>query len=138
MKYIKLFESFEGQVYFPLIDVKVFVHIGGIMWIEVTKDPGTKIFREIPTSDTKSNIKFEQTNWAEWVPLMAPLGYKLNQDIKGYPFENKIDNKMIFIHDIGDSWYICSFYDYKNMKQSHYLIDDVPNVIKKINEFVKK
>jgi hypothetical protein len=137
MRYIKLFESFEGQVYFPLINVKLFVHIGGIMWIEVTKDPSTKIFGEIPhINQTKSIIKFEQTNWDEWKPIMDPLGYNLNQDIKGYPFENKIDNKMIFIYDIGDSWYICSFYDLKNMKQSHYLIDDVPNVIKKINEFV--
>jgi len=136
MRYIKLFESFEDEVFYPLINVKAFVHIGGIMWIEVTKDPSIKIFGEIPTSDTKSNIKFEQTNWDEWIPLMEPLGYKLNYNIIGYPFENKIDNKMIFIYDIGDSWYICSFYDCKNMKQSHYLIDDAPNVVEKIKEFV--
>jgi hypothetical protein len=137
MKYIKLFESFEGDVFYPLIDVKVFVHIGGIMWIEVTKEPSIKIFGEIPKGDKKSDIKFKQTNWDEWIPLMDPLGYKLNKNVTGYPFENKDDKKMVFIYDIGDSWYICSFYDFKNVKQSHYLIDDVPNVVEKIKEFVK-
>ena len=138
MRYIKLFESFEDDIFYPLRDVKVFLHMGGRMWIEVTKDPNIKIFGEIPhINQTKSTLKFKQTNWDEWKPIMDPLGYKLNTDITGYPFENKNDNKMIFIHDIGDSWYICSFYDSKNMKQSHYLIDDVPNVVEKIKEFVK-
>lgn len=137
MRYIKLFEGFDEEVFFPLRDVKVIYHIGGIMWIEVTKESDVKIFNEIPISGTKSNIKFRQTNWDEWTPIMEPLGYKLNPSVTGYPFENKIDNKMVFIHDIGDSWYICSFYDIKNMKQSHYLIDEAPNVVEKIKEFVQ-
>lgn len=137
MIYLKLFENFEEDVVYPLRDVKVYVHIGGVMWVEVTKDPSIRIFGEIPISDTKSTIKFRQTNWDEWEPMMKPLGYKLNPDVKGYPFENKVDNKMIFIHDIGDSWFICSFYDFKNVKQHHYLIDDKDNVVEKINEFVK-
>lgn len=136
MRYIKLFESFEDDIFYPLIDVKVFVHIGGIMWIEVTKDPGTKIFGEIPINGTESIIKFKQTDWDEWTPIMEPLGYKLNPSVTGYPFENKIDNKMVFIHDIGDNWYILSLYDFRNVAQYHYLVDDTPNVVEKIKEFV--
>lgn len=136
MRYIKLFESFNDEVFYPLKDVKVFYHIGGVMRIEVTKESDIKIFNETPISDTKSTIKFRQTNWDEWMTIMEPLGYKLNPSVTGYPFENKMDNKMVFIHDIGDNWYILSLFDFKNITQYHYLVDDALNVIKKINEFV--
>lgn len=136
MKYIKLFESFEDEVFFPLRDVRVIYHIGGVMQIEVTKESDVKIFNEIPISDKKSNIKFRQTDWDEWEPIMNPLGYKLSPSVSGYPFENKMDNKMVFIHDIGDNWYILSLYDFRNVTQYHYLVDEAQNVIKKIKEFV--
>jgi hypothetical protein len=43
---------------------------------------------------------------------------------------------MLFIFDIGDYWYILSFYDLKQLNQEHYLIDDKTNLIKKIKELI--
>lgn len=140
MKHLKLFENFNDDVIYKLHHVRVIYHINGIMRIGVEKNSSIKIYGEkvIQTLGNKeiSNITFKQTNWDEWKPIMEPLGYKLNPNIYGYPFENK-ESKLIFIFDIGDSWYILGYIDSKKYIQKYYLIDDKPNVIEKIKELAK-
>jgi hypothetical protein len=41
---------------------------------------------------------------------------------------------MLFIHDIGDYWYILSYYDLNKLIQLHFLIDEKVNLIEKIKE----
>jgi hypothetical protein len=138
MKYLKLFESFE-QTIFELRDVRVIMHINGITKLWVEKDPSINIYNTT-TQGRHCIVTFKQTDLDEFKPILEPLGYKINPSITGCPFENKQENKMLFIHDIGDYWYILSFYNVRAVPsavqtaQLHFLIDEKINLIEKIKE----
>lgn len=136
MKYLKLFEGFEETI-FELGDVRVIMHINGIIKLSIEKDSSINIYNST-TYGRNCIVTFEQTNLDEFKPILEPLGYKINPSVTGYPFENKEEKKMLFIHDIGDYWYILSFYDLNKINQLHFYIDaDFPkkiNLIEKIKE----
>jgi hypothetical protein len=137
MKHIKLFENFEETI-FQLRNVSVIMHINGIIKLSVEKehDSNIKIYNEVPNVGGYSIITFKQPSLDEYKTILEPYGYKITYGITGQPFENKNENKMLFIFDIGDYWYILSFYDLKQLNQEHYLIDDKTNLIKKIKELI--
>jgi len=140
MKYLKLFESFEDTI-FQLRDVRVIMHINGIIKLSVEKDPSINIYNTT-TQGRHCIVTFRQTNLDEFKPILEPLGYKINPSITGCPFEKEEENyskinlrkKMLFIHDIGDYWYILSYYDLNKLIQLHFLIDEKVNLIDKIEE----